>query len=65
MAKEQHTKKHDRVCAELHFNICKEVGVKLNNERWHYHAPKLIETCHEGKVTYIVQSTSANRQNHS
>ena len=26
LAKEQYTKRHDRVCAQLHFNICKETG---------------------------------------
>ena len=24
-------KKYDTVCADLHFNICKEMGVKLDN----------------------------------
>jgi len=28
LAKEQYIKKHDRVCAQLHLNICKEKGVK-------------------------------------
>ena len=32
LAKEQHTKRNDRVCAQLHFNICKETGVKLDKE---------------------------------
>jgi hypothetical protein len=27
LAKEQYTKGHDRVCAELHFNMCKEIGL--------------------------------------
>ena len=27
LAKEQYTKIRDRVCAQLHFNICKETGV--------------------------------------
>ena len=27
LAKEQYIKRHDRVCAQLHFNICKETGV--------------------------------------
>jgi len=31
LAKEQDTKQHDRVCAQLHFNICKEIGVKSDN----------------------------------
>ena len=29
LAKEQYTKRHDRVCAQLHFNLCKETGVQL------------------------------------
>jgi len=31
LAKEPYTKMHDRVCAELHFNIWKETGVQLDN----------------------------------
>ena len=31
LAKEQYTKRHDSVCAQLHFNICKEIGVKSDN----------------------------------
>jgi hypothetical protein len=30
LAKEQYLKRHDRVCAQLHFNICKETGVQLD-----------------------------------
>jgi len=30
LAKEQYIKRHDRMCAQLHFNTCKETGVKLN-----------------------------------
>jgi hypothetical protein len=29
LAKEQYIKRHNRVCAQLHFNICKETGVQL------------------------------------
>ena len=29
LAKEQHIKRHDRVCAQLHLNICKGTGVKF------------------------------------
>jgi len=32
LAKEQYIKRHDRVCAQLHFNICKETGVKLDKK---------------------------------
>jgi hypothetical protein len=30
LAKEQYIKRYDRVSAQLHFNICKETGVKLD-----------------------------------
>jgi len=30
LAKEQYIKRHDRVCAQLHFNVCKETGVQLD-----------------------------------
>ena len=35
LAREQYTKRHDRVCAQLHFNICKETGVKLDKKHWY------------------------------
>jgi hypothetical protein len=38
LAKEQCIKRHDRGSVELHFNICKEIGVKLNNEHWYDYA---------------------------
>ena len=31
----QYIKRHDKVCAQLQFNICKEIGVKLDNESWY------------------------------
>ena len=53
LAKERYIKRHDTVCAELHCNICKEIGVKLDKERWYEHASKLLETSHEGKATVL------------
>ena len=44
--------RHDTVCAELHCNICKETGGKLDNTCYD-HVPKLVETSHEGKVTIL------------
>jgi hypothetical protein len=32
LAKEQYIKRHDRVSAQLHFNICKETGVHLDKK---------------------------------
>jgi hypothetical protein len=44
---------HGRVCAELHLNICKEIGVKLHSELWYEHEPKSVETSQRGKVTIL------------
>ena len=41
------------MCAQLQFNVCKETGVKLDNEHWYEHVPKLVETSREGKVTVL------------
>jgi flagellin-specific chaperone FliS len=30
LAKEQYVKRHDKVSAQIHFNICKELGVQLD-----------------------------------
>jgi hypothetical protein len=35
LAKEQYIKGHDRVFAQLHFNICKEIGLQLDSEHWY------------------------------
>ena len=53
LAKEQYTKRHDRVCAQLHFNICKVTGVQLDKKHWYEHAPKSVETSKGGKVTIL------------
>jgi len=53
IAKEQYIKRHDSVYSQLHFNICKETGVKLDSEHWYDHVPKALETSHEGKVTIL------------
>ena len=50
MAKEQYIKRHDRVCAQLHFNICKETGVQLDKKHWYEHVP---ETGQGGNVTIL------------
>jgi hypothetical protein len=41
------------VCAQLHFTICKKIGVKFGNEHSYKHVGKLMETNHEGKVTML------------
>ena len=46
-------KKHDRVCAQIHFNLYKETGVQLDKEHWNEHVPKSVETSQEGKLTIL------------
>ena len=41
------------MCAQLHFNIHKEMRVKLYIEHWYEHVPKVVETNQEGKVTIL------------
>jgi len=53
LAKEQYIKRHDRVCAQLQFNICKETGVQLDKKQWYEHVPKLVETSQGGKETIL------------
>jgi hypothetical protein len=35
-------------CVQLHFNIYKERGVKVDKEHWYQHVPKGVETSLEG-----------------
>jgi len=48
------------VCAQLHFNLCKEAGVKVGNEHQYKQIPKLVEISREGKVIMFFESAGAN-----
>jgi hypothetical protein len=52
-AKDQYIKRHDRVCAQLHVNTCKELGVELDSELWYEHVLKSVETSQVGKVAIL------------
>ena len=41
------------MCAQLHFNICKETRVQLDKKHWYEHVPKPVETSPGGKVTIL------------
>jgi hypothetical protein len=41
------------MCAQLHFNICKERGVQLAKKHWYKHVPKSVETGQGGTVTIL------------
>jgi len=51
--KEQYINRHDRVCAQLYFNICKETGVQLDKKHWYENVPKSVETVQGGNVTIL------------
>jgi hypothetical protein len=46
---QQNIKIHDTVCVQLHFNLCKEIGVKLDNAYWYDH----VESSREAKVNVL------------
>jgi hypothetical protein len=41
------------VCAQLHLNIRKEIGIKIDSELWYEHVPKSVKTSQLGKVTVL------------
>ena len=41
------------MCAQLHFNICKETEVQLGKKHCYKHVPKSEETSQGGKVTIL------------
>ena len=53
LAKEQYVKRHDKVSAQIHFNICKEIWVQLDKKHWYEHVPKSVVTNQGGKVTIL------------
>jgi hypothetical protein len=53
LANEQYVKQHDRVSAQIHFNICKELGVQLDKKHWYERVPKSVVTTQGGKVTIL------------
>ena len=53
LTKEQYINRHDRVCAELHFNVRKEMWMKRELQHWYDLVPKSVETNGEVKVTRL------------
>ena len=41
------------MCAQLHFNTCKETGVQLDKKHWYEHVSKSVETSQGSKVTIL------------
>ena len=55
---------NNKVRAQIHFNICKEIGVQLDKKHWYEHVPNSVVTNQGGKVDYTVEPASANGQNY-
>jgi len=53
LAKEQCIQRHDTVCAELHCNICKEIGGELYSKHRYGHLPKFVHIGRKPKVTVL------------
>ena len=43
LAREQYIERHDRVCAQIHYNICKEMGVRVEKKQWYEYVPNSVE----------------------
>jgi hypothetical protein len=39
--------------AQIHFNICKEIGIQLDKKHWYEHVLKSVATNQGGKVTIL------------
>jgi hypothetical protein len=44
---------NNKVSVQIHFNICKEIGVQLDKKHWYEHVPKSVVTNQGGKVTIL------------
>jgi hypothetical protein len=53
LAKEQYAKRHDKDSAQIHCNMCKELGVQLDKKHWYEHVPNSVVTTQGGKVTVL------------
>ena len=50
------------MCAQAHFNICKETGGQLDKKHWYEREPKSVETSQGGKVTILwIQQVQTDR----
>ena len=53
LAKEQYVRQHDKVSVQIHFNICKEIGVQLDQKHCYENVQKSVITNQGGKVTIL------------
>lgn len=60
LVNEQYVRRLDRACAQLHFNFCKEGGIKLEKEYWYEHFRKTLEASHEINVAILCNQQMKN-----
>ena len=53
LVKEEYVERHDKLSAQIHFNIWKEIGVQLDKKHWYEHVPNTVVTNQGGKVTIL------------
>jgi hypothetical protein len=53
LAKEQYVKRHDKVSAQIHFNICKETEVQLDKKHCYEHVPNSVVTNQGSKLSVL------------
>jgi len=41
LANNEYVMKHDKVCAHLHYLICKALGIEMT-DKWYAHTPKPV-----------------------
>jgi len=49
-AKNEYLMRHNKVCAHLHYSVCKALGIKVT-DKWYIHKPKPVYE--EGDVTVL------------
>ena len=58
--KEQYVKRHDKGSAQIHFNVCKEIGVQLDKKSLVRTCTKFSSNKSRRQGDYTVESASAN-----
>lgn len=66
LAKAEYIERHDNVARQLHYNICKEMGINILG-KWYQHTPKAVEVTPDDNCTVIwnqqVQTDRPIREN--
>ena len=53
LAQKDYIERHDRVCIQLHYNLCKEYEIDVDADKWYEHKPKNTATTEDGETTIL------------